>query len=66
MISMESKKALFFIDNFKTWLEKQVEEAECNKMGALSPGEDDYWDGYLNAVTSVLAELKWRLEHGNK
>ena len=66
MISMESKKALFFIDSFKTWLENQVEAAECNKRGALSPGEDDYWDGYLNALTRVLEELKWRLEHGNR
>ena len=53
------------MDNFKDWLESTIDEAEYNRRYSLSKNEEEYWNGYINAMTEVLDEWKMVMRDGN-
>ena len=54
------------MDNFKEWLKSTIDEAEYNRRYSLSKNEEEYWNGYINAMTEALNEWKLVLKDGNK
>ena len=54
------------MDNFKSWLESSVDEAEYNRICASSKNEEEYWNGYIKAMTEALNEWKLVLKDGSK
>lgn len=54
------------MDNFKDWLESSIDEAEYNRICASSKNEEEYWNGYIKAMTEALNEWKLVLKDGNE
>ena len=54
------------MDNFKSWLESTIDEAEYNRICSSSKNEEEYWNGYIKAMTEALDEWKMVMKDGNE
>ena len=54
------------MDNFNEWLKSRIDEAEYERMCASSQNEEEYWNGYIDAMSGVLEEWKLVTKDGNE